>query len=139
MMAICPCGADYNFTCRCSREEIEAYKLTRIKERYGLTSPESLEHWAQEMGRDNPGSKGEAAWLILRLEEFLKSPEGRPTHLDLLAYTLYQTSQSPPYVRWWCMDEDLKRKWRYKATQIYEQWADGEERAEGANECPVAG
>jgi hypothetical protein len=67
---ICPCGADYNFNCGCTREEIKAFTLKRIMERHSLWSTEDLEHFAADMNRASvPGCIAEIAWLILRLKE----------------------------------------------------------------------
>jgi len=60
----------------------------------------------------------------------------KPSHLELLAYHLYQTSfnrQGQFSVRWWCMDEKLKAEYLTKATEIYEKWATSEAEAMEAN------
>jgi hypothetical protein len=58
----------------------------------------------------------------------------KPTHLDLLAYHLYQTSPNNKsggaFVRWWCMDEALKKEYRTKATDLYEKWSAEEQRTQ---------
>ena len=59
----------------------------------------------------------------------------KPTHLDLLAYHLYQTDNAGGFmVRWWCMDEEIKSKYTAEATQIYEKWSTDEMQREAEAE-----
>lgn len=63
----------------------------------------------------------------------MSNDNAKPSPLELLAYHLYQTApeRNGAFVRWWCMDEDLKAEYLGKATVIYEEWATKEVRAMG--------
>lgn len=54
------------------------------------------------------------------------------THLELLAYTMYQLNnekKGEAFVRWWCMRDDLREEYMAKVTEKYEKWV-AMERAE---------
>lgn len=66
-------------------------------------------------------------------------PKPEFTHLELLAYTMYQLNnetKSNVSIRWWCMREDLRDKYMAKATKEYEQWA-ANERSQQENAASV--
>jgi len=104
-------------------------KAVRLADEQFEKSGGSSRHWVRECFLDCLEEEG--------LE--VRDVDKKPTHLDLLAYHLYQTQvsldgQGSAFVRWWCMDEVLKTEYRAKAEDLYEKWAAEEQKAMQAND-----
>ena len=118
-MGVCTCEdyVDKQRLCPCCEKESAEYQARPINP--GVHAEHCCQDHGCKYGDENcPVEKGVVA------QEY--PCENCFSRDDFLGYLAYQMGNSPPYVRWWCMDQKLKEEYREVARRQYKKWADKE-------------